>query len=65
MGCPNKKYDEMIIAEVERRKAMKTAEPIQTTWEGSLFEFLASGIMEEAVLKIERIGDVWLIDLKE
>jgi len=65
MGCPNKKYDEMIIAEVERRKAMKIVEPVQITWEGSLAEFLASGISEDNIQKIERVGDGWFIDLRE
>ena len=65
MGCPNKKYDEMIIAEVERRKAMKIVEPVQITWEGSLAEFLVSGISEGNILRIERVGEMWLIDLKE
>ena len=55
----------MIIAEVERRKAMKIVEPVQITWEGSLAEFLVSGISEGNILRIERVGEMWLIDLKE
>jgi len=55
----------MIIAEVERRKAMKIVEPVQITWEGSLAEFLASGISEDNIQKIERVGDGWFIDLRE
>jgi len=55
----------MIIAEVEKRKVVKIVEPVRTTWEGSLAEFLVSGISEENILKIERVGDGWFIDLKE
>ena len=65
MGCPDRKRDRMILAEVERRKVMEPAEPVRMTWEGSLAEFLVSGISEDNILKIERVGDGWFIDLKE
>ena len=55
----------MILAEVERRKVMEPVEPVRMTWEGSLAEFLVSGIREGNILKIERVGDSWFIDLKE
>ena len=55
----------MILAEVERRKLMEPVEPVRTTWEGGLAEFLVSGISEDNILKIERVGDGWFIDLKE
>lgn len=60
MACPNKKEDEKIIAEYNRRKALKTAPEIQPTyqytyvWEGSLLNIQLKGIDESKIVSIRQ-----------
>lgn len=63
MACPNKKEDEKIIAEYNRRKALKTAPEIQPTyqltyvWEGSLLNIQLMGIEESKIASIRRLRE--------
>lgn len=56
MACPNKDKDARIIAEVERRKSVKAADPIPEVFdwfEGEISDVL-NNFPHHEILKIER-----------
>lgn len=74
MACPNKKEDEKIIAEYNRRKALKTANEVPQeqrpllnfVWEGSLYNLQLMGVDENKIVSIRRVGGImWEALVKE
>jgi len=74
MACPNRKEDEKILAEIARRKALKSTNVIlqeqkpllNFVWEGSLYNLQMMGFEENRIVSIRRVGDnMWEARVRE
>lgn len=71
MPCPDRKNDERIIAEIERRKAMQqkstnlALNDFEVIFvEGTLQDVIQYRFPEKRILKIQKQGDGWEVFLK-
>jgi len=69
MACPDRKNDQRILAEIERRKAAKqipvASDDIQVIEvSGELQEVLLTDIPEQDILKIQKSPNGWQVYVK-